>query len=94
MLIATSRAEQNRAVIDPWSAVHLGVGLAAGLLAIPLVPAVAGSIAYEVVEHQAERTGVGRQIFLTEGPETPGNVAADVALFAAGVLLGHRWLRT
>lgn len=93
-LIAQTRAEQNDATLDPWSAVHLGAGLAAGLVGMGVVPATTLAVAYEVIEHQAEQTGLGRKIFLTQGPESASNIVADIALFVGGVLLGHRWLRT
>jgi hypothetical protein len=93
-LLATRKADQNKSVFDPWTVVHFGAGLAAGLVAIRLPTAVAAAVAYEVVEQFVERREVGKELFNTSGPEIIPNALVDVAVFALGLELGHRWNRT
>jgi len=93
-LVATEKAQQNRAVLDPWSVVHFAAGLAAGLTDIDRAPAISAAIAYELVEQDLERRDIGQELFETSGPETVANAVADVVLFAAGHLLGELWNRT
>ena len=38
-LVARRKSEQNKAVLDPWTVVHLAVGLAAGLMSFRFAPA-------------------------------------------------------
>ena len=92
--LARSKREQNRAAIDPWTAVHLAAGLAAGLVDLPLGRAVVLAGGYEVVEQVVERRGYGQRFFATYGPESPANVALDLAAFVLGHRLGRRWNRT
>lgn len=93
-LIATRRTDQNRAAIDPWTAVHMSAGLAFGLMAIPRAWSLAAAVGYEVLEQYFERTETGRRLFETKGPETAGNAVVDTAIFMAGHWLGTIWLRT
>ena len=93
-ILATRKAHQNHAVLDPWSLVHFATGLAAGLAAIDRVPALGAAIAYEVVEQDLERREVGQRLFETSGPEAISNAVMDVLLFAAGHALGEAWNRT
>jgi hypothetical protein len=94
VILARRKGDQNLAVVDPWTFVHAGTGLALGLLAVPLWQAVAGAVAYEAIEAGAEtRPGV-RAFFKVSAPETFPNQAADLAVFTLGVWLGHRWNRT
>lgn len=93
-VLATEKAEQNRAAVDPWTLVHFSVGLAAGLMDLPLKPALAASIVYEAVEQVFERYPLGRRFFHTSGPETPDNALVDVVALALGHELGARWNRT
>jgi hypothetical protein len=93
-LIATSKADQNRAMLDPWSIVHFATGLAAGLSEIDRRVAIGAAIAYELVEQDLERREIGKELFETSGPEKAGNAIADVVLFAAGYALGRLWNRT
>lgn len=93
-IIATEKAHQNRAVFDPWSVVHFATGLAAGLADIDGRVAIGAAIAYEFVEQDLERRELGQELFDTSGPETTANAVADVALFAAGMILGQIWNRT
>ena len=92
-LLATSKADQNVAVLDPWTVVHLGAGLAAGLLGFRFVPTMAAATAYELAEQVAERTDTGRELFKTSGPETPANIAADMIVIGLGWWLGERYNR-
>lgn len=92
-LIATSKSEQNRAALDPWTVVHLGMGLAAGLVDLHRETAFGAAVAYEVVEQFFERSRSGQEFFETSGPESLANVAADLGAFALGYWLGERWNR-
>jgi hypothetical protein len=93
-LLATRKADQNKSVLDPWTVVHFGAGLAAGLVAIRFPTALAAAVAYEAVEQLLERKEVGKELFNTSGPETVPNALVDVAAFALGHELGHRWNQT
>lgn len=93
-LLATRKAEQNRAVVDPWTVVHLSTGLALGLIDFPLRWALTGAALYEIVEQYAERKEWGKEFFRTSGPEDPLNAVMDLAVLAAGHELGRRWNRT
>ncbi len=93
-LIATHKAEQNRAAIDPWTAVHLSAGLAMGLMEVGLGRALLGAIAYEAIEQVVERNDAGKAFFQTAGPEGLYNVAVDVAVFVVGHALGREWNAT
>ena len=92
-LIATTRDQQNAAIFDPWSVVHLAVGLAAGLVGVSPGLGFRAAVAYEAVElySESQSAGIARQIFLTRGPESLPNIAADLALFALGQQLGLHW---
>jgi hypothetical protein len=90
-IVATRKREQNRAIADPWTVVHFGVGLALGLMNAPLRSSLAGAIAYELVEQYFERFDVGKELFDTTGPEAVPNVILDLAIFAAGHQLGQLW---
>ena len=92
--IATQKADQNRASIDPWTAVHLSAGLALGLLDVALSRALPGAVVYEVIEQVFERSRAGRVFFRTPGPESFPNVLVDVAVFVVGHALGRRWNAT
>lgn len=93
-IVATRKAEQNRAALDPWTMVHLAAGLATGLMAIPLSRAMSAAIAYEVVEQWLERGAWGQELFETHGPETLPNALVDTAVFFVGHRLGVLWNRT
>lgn len=93
-LIATSKSQQNHAAIDPWTAVHFSMGLAAGLVEMHRETAMGAAIAYEVVEQFFERSDAGQEFFQASGPEAPANVVVDIAVFALGYWLGGRWNRS
>lgn len=93
-LVATRKAEQNRAVVDPWTVVHFAMGLAAGLMDVPRHWSVAAAVAYEGVEQVVERRRWGQELFETHGPEVLGNAVMDVAVYAAGHALGEAWNRS
>lgn len=93
-LIATHQGQQNEALLDPWSLVHAGTGLAAGLMGFGPGAALAAAVAYELIEQPFERAGFGRNLFNVSKPETLGNAVADVAVFMVGVEMGRRWRRT
>lgn len=89
-LIATNPGQQNEAAVDPWTVVHTGAGLAAGLLHVNFWAALGAAVAYEVIEQYVERTGRGAQLFRTSGPESAANVVVDLAVF----VLSYRWGRS
>ena len=90
-LIALHQSDQNRAMLDPWSTVHWGMGMAAGLTGTPLWLALGAAVAYEVAEQVFEDSEVGKRLFAVSGPETLSNSVADVVLFAAAWWLGRRY---
>lgn len=80
----------NRAILDPWSLVHAGVGVAAALANINPWLVVAGATAYEVFEFQLEYPR-GSELLGTKRPEWALNMTADlVVLF--GAFIGTRLL--
>jgi hypothetical protein len=93
-LIATRKAHQNKAVLDPWTAVHFSSGLALGLMDTPEETSLAAAIAYEVAEQFIERQAWGKDLFRTHRPETILNAVMDVAVFSIGHWLGRAWNRT
>lgn len=90
-ILATQKSEQNRAAVDPWTAVHLSTGLALGLVEIPLRFAFAASVVYELAEQVFERREWGQEMFETHGPESLPNALVDSAVFLTGHWLGQRW---
>jgi hypothetical protein len=90
-LLATRKPEQNQAAVDPWTAVHLATGLAAGLMAVPRNVSLPAAVLYEIAEQYIERTRWGKEFFETEGPESLPNVALDLVAFAVGQWAGERW---
>lgn len=90
-VLATSKADQNNTILDPWTLVHFSMGLAAGLASISPPVALAGAVAYELVEQVFERSAVGQSFFNVSGPEIPANALADIVVFAVGQYLGRRW---
>ena len=93
-IIAMRKSEQSTALIDPWTAVHAGTGLAAGLLGIHIGIALAAAIGYELLEHQLQNNASGRNLFNVSNPESLGNQIVDVAVFTGGVYLGRKYNRT
>lgn len=93
-IIAREKPDQNRAVFDPWTIVHFGAGLAAGLVDMPLRLVLPVAIVYEIAEYNLESYDVGQELFETSGPEVIPNAIVDVAVFAAGHELGRRWNET
>jgi len=93
-LIATNKSEQNVAAIDPWTLVHLSMGLASGLTELPFRSVMGAAIAYEIVEQWGQRTKFGQRLFRVSGPESPSNVVMDIVTFAGGYWLGQRWNRS
>jgi hypothetical protein len=93
-IVARRKSEQNEAWIDPWSAVHLTSGLAAGLMGFNFGPSMLAATAFDVAEHFVESHAIGQKFFNTSGPESTGNVVVDLILFAAGWKLGNLWNET
>jgi hypothetical protein len=91
-LVASNKSEQNKAAIDPWTAVHLASGLGAGLMGWPLKPVLAAGVIYEVLEQGIESKP--NSIFNVSGPEVLSNVAVDILVLWAGWHLGQRWNAT
>lgn len=89
-LVATSKRDLDSAVLDPWSAVHLGSGLATGLVGVTAKQALFVSLAYDVVFSLffQRRTG----LLHTTGDEVVWNKLADVAIFMTGNYMGRKWL--
>lgn len=93
-LIASRKRQQNRAAIDPWTAVHFTSGLAAGLMDIPRNVSLPAAALYELAEQYVERTDWGKELLSTRGPESLPNVAMDLVAFALGQWTGERWNAT
>lgn len=93
-LVATRKSEQNVLAIDPWTLVHVGVGLALGLIGAPADKALIGAVVYEVGEYYVEQQPWGQQLFQTQQPETTINILVDLVAFAVGLEAGRRWNRT
>ncbi|MDX1647945.1 MAG: hypothetical protein R3304_12435 [Longimicrobiales bacterium] len=93
-IVATEKAEQNRAAVDPWTVVHFASGLASGLVNAPLRLTLSLAVLYEVAEYAFESGEVGQKLFDTSGPEAIQNALVDVAVFTVGHELGRRWNRT
>jgi hypothetical protein len=93
-IVATEKAEQNRAVLDPWTFVHFASGLALGLVNAPLRLWLPLATAYEVAEHYIEKSEAGKELFDTAGPEVVPNAVLDLVVFAAGHQLGRLWNKT
>ena len=93
-LIATSKTDQNKTVVDPWTVVHFAAGLASGLMDAPLRVTLPVAILYELLEQELESRELGRELFETQGPESIPNAVTDVAVFTLGHVLGQRWNET
>lgn len=93
-IVATEKAEQNRAALDPWTLVHFASGLALGLVDAPLKLWLPLATAYEVAEHYLEKSDAGKELFETSGPEVVPNAVLDLVVFAAGHQLGKLWNKT
>lgn len=89
--IATRKADQNLAVLDPWTVVHFAAGLAAGLMGFSYANSMTAAIAYEAVENL---TPLDVKIFKVSKPESGFNIAADIAVFALGWKMGADWNAT
>ena len=93
-VVALSKADQNEAAIDPWTAVHLAAGLASGLMGFSTLGSLLAAGAYEGLEQVIERSETGQEFFKTSGPENAANVIVDLVVFTGGNLLGQLWNRT
>ena len=90
-LVATRKAEQNAAVLDPWTVVHFSTGLALGLVRFPFAHSITAAVVYEALEQVIERHEQGQELFDTKRPEIPLNAVVDVIAFLAGHRLGSIW---
>lgn len=90
-IIATTKAEQNRAAVDPWTIIHFSAGLASGLVNAPLRVTFPLAVLYEIFERRLEAVDVGQEIFDTSGPERLPNALVDLGVFLLGHGLGRRW---
>lgn len=93
-IVATTKSEQNTAVLDPWTVVHFASGLVSGLVDAPLRVTLPLAVLYEMAEQAIESGEVGQEVFETTGPETLPNAVVDVGVFVLGHVLGRRWNRT
>ena len=90
-LVAWDKKDQNKALIDPWTIVHGGVGLAAGLVNIPMGWAVTAAVFYEIFEYSARHERQMRKFFVVSAPESLPNQVLDVVVLAVGVWAGHKY---
>lgn len=93
-IIAFEKQDQNEALVDPWSVVHFATGLAFGLIGLSGWKTLGAGVAWDIVEHFAEKAKFGQRFFNTSGPESWGNVATDLALFMGGWKLGQLYNST
>jgi len=92
-LVATSRAEQGQAAVDPWTLVHLAAGLSLGLLNAGPKATAGLVLGFEVIEQGLQRSEAGKAVFAEGGPESLPNVGVDLAVTALGWWLGRTWRR-
>lgn len=85
MFVATSYEEQGKSAVDPWTAVNMAVGLAAGLSGAPWKSSLLLVSFYELLKHRP----IGRTLKLSQ--ESQANSAVDLAVFALGWWLGDRY---
>lgn len=93
-LVAVTKSDQNRAAVDPWTAVHFGTGLAAGLTRVPFRWSILLALTYEVFEQVGQRRPSLQRLFHVSGPEILVNSVIDVAVYALGHRLGEHWNET
>lgn len=90
-LVARNPAEQHAAIVDIDTAMHVGVGTAAGVLGVSVSTAVLASLGIEFA-YLAARRGAKRAAFDKVVPASSlANHAADVLATVGGVYLG-RWI--
>lgn len=80
----------NRSVLDPWSLVHAGAGVAAATVNMNPWLFVALATGYEVLEYQLEYPR-GNKLFGTKRPEWDLNMTADLGV-AFGAFVLTRWI--
>lgn len=88
LIVAEVVEEQNVALIDSWTPVHVGVGVGAGLLGINSGLFALGLIAYEVIEYTSEYPD-GNWLFASKRPESLGNATTDVVAGLVGYYAGR-----
>lgn len=93
-LVALHHDDQNYALFDPWSVIHMSAGLFFGLVGVGPVLSMTAAVGYDLFEQVAERQPWGQHIFKTSGSETVPNIITDIALFALGWYLGNRYMNT
>jgi hypothetical protein len=94
MIVARTKQDQNLALVDPWTAVHAGTGLAVGLMGFSMGAAFLGAVSYELLERPFEQSGFGKNLFNVSKPENLGNQSIDVLVFMIGVAAGRAWNET
>jgi len=91
VLVARNASEQHAAVVDRDTAMHAGVGVAAGALGISVTAAVLASLGVEFA-YLATKRGARRAAFdKVEPASSIANHAADVVATVGGVYVG-RWI--
>ncbi len=92
-VFAFRHEDQNSALFDPWSVIHLSAGLFAGLVGIGPIVSMTAAVGYEIFEQVAENQPWGQKIFRTSGSENGPNMITDVLVFAVGWWLGTAYHR-
>jgi len=86
-LVATARSHQHEGATDPWTAVHLGSGLAMGLTGSSATLAALAALGYQLLEQRALRDeGLGTAV------QQLTNAAIDVMAFMGGWAVGRRFM--
>jgi hypothetical protein len=90
-LIATKKSQRD-AVVDPWTAVSFGTGLATGLAEVSLGKAIGLIVAYEFASSVLTSKQVA--LFAPARREPAENQVVDALVYLVGWRLGTRWNRS
>ncbi len=82
--------ELQKSPVDPWTAMHVAVGVLAGGLKVPFLAYLGASVLYEFLEQHIEAQPTN--FFAVSGPETGMNALTDVLVGIGGYAGGRKWL--
>ena len=90
-LVATRQDHLRDAVIDPWAVVHLGSGLALGLVNVTAPHALVAAVGYQLLERlaapQSRQSSLSDPVSAAEAV----NIAVDMVVFMGGWYAGRRF---
>ena len=84
-LVARSEADTDKAVIDQWTPVVFGAGVASGVLDLSTETVVIGAFAFEVVQAWPPSAA-----WMQGSGESLANKTGDLAVFILGYWLGKK----